>query len=145
MKLTVCANHWRRCVLRGDECEGRRSLPVSGVFGCRIAPLFVRLRPCGLRLEVSTMQTCVVCGRCRASILAGLPLMQGFASPLRSPGTSFSSAVIFRSFARSGFTASPSNSLLTCASGCGFPCAPASPADRPAVMDARHRPVSQNM
>ncbi|EPF5565730.1 antirestriction protein, partial [Escherichia coli] len=45
----------------------------------------------------------VVCGLCRASILAGLALMQGYASPLRSPGPSFPSAVIFRSFARSGF------------------------------------------
>ncbi|HGD7687570.1 TPA: antirestriction protein, partial [Escherichia coli] len=68
-----------------------------------------------------------VCGLCRASILAGLALMQGFASPLRSPGPSFPSAVIFRSFARSGFAASPCNSRQPCASGCGFPCAPASP------------------
>lgn len=36
----------------------------------------------------------VVCGLCRASILAGLALMQGYASPLRSPGPSFPSAVI---------------------------------------------------
>ncbi len=40
----------------------------------------------------------VVCGLCRASILAGLAGMQGYASPLRSPGPSFPSAVIFRSF-----------------------------------------------
>ncbi|HGU0378347.1 TPA: antirestriction protein, partial [Escherichia coli] len=38
----------------------------------------------------------VVCGLCRASILAGLAGMQGYASPLRSPGPSFPSAVIFR-------------------------------------------------
>ncbi|CTZ77446.1 putative antirestriction protein [Escherichia coli] len=31
----------------------------------------------------------VVCGLCRASILAGLAGMQGYASPLRSPGLSF--------------------------------------------------------
>ncbi|MFN0734754.1 antirestriction protein, partial [Escherichia coli] len=33
----------------------------------------------------------VVCGLCRASILAGLAGMQGYASPLRSPGPSFPS------------------------------------------------------
>nr|UMW90323.1 hypothetical protein [Escherichia coli] len=71
--------------------------------------------------------------------------MQGYASPLRSPGPSFPSAVIFRSFARSGFAASPCNSRQPCASGCGFPCAPASPPVRPAFMEARHRPVSRNM
>ncbi len=87
----------------------------------------------------------VVCGRCRASILAGLALMQGYASPLRSPGPSFPSAVIFRSFTRSDFAVSPSNSRQPCASGCGFPCALASPPYRPAFMEARHRPVSQNM
>ncbi len=87
----------------------------------------------------------VVCGLCRASILAGLAGMQGYASPLRSPGPSFPSAVIFRSFVRSGFAASPCNSRQPCASGCGFPCAPASPPYRPAFMEARHRPVSQNM
>ena len=65
----------------------------------------------------------VVCGLCRASILAGLALMQGYASPLRSPGPSFPSAVIFRSFTRSDFAVSPSNSRQPCASGCGFPCA----------------------
>ncbi|WP_434219559.1 antirestriction protein, partial [Escherichia coli] len=64
----------------------------------------------------------VVCGLCRASILAGLALMQGYASPLRSPGPSFPSAVIFRSFTRSDFAVSPSNSRQPCASGCGFPC-----------------------
>ncbi|EGI24577.1 anti-restriction protein [Escherichia coli TA206] len=52
--------------------------------------------------------------------------MQRYASPLRSPGPSFPSAVIFRSFTRSGFAASPCNSRQPCASGCGFPCAPAS-------------------
>lgn len=73
----------------------------------------------------------VVCGLCRASILAGLALMQGYASPLRSPGPSFPSAVIFRSFARSGFAASPCNSRQPCASGCGFPCALCIPALSP--------------
>nr|QRG43805.1 hypothetical protein [Escherichia coli] len=34
----------------------------------------------------------VVCGLCRASILAGLAGMQGYASPLRSPGPSFPAA-----------------------------------------------------
>ncbi len=87
----------------------------------------------------------VVCGLCRASILAGLALMQGYASPLRSPGPSFPSAVIFRSFTRSDFAVSPSNSRQPCASGCGFPCAPASPPYRPAFLEARHRPVSRNM
>ncbi len=50
-----------------------------------------------------------------------------YASPLRSPGPSFPSAVIFRSFVRSGFAASPCNSRQPCASGCGFlrPCIPA--------------------
>ncbi|EEQ2426842.1 DUF1472 domain-containing protein [Escherichia coli] len=45
---------------------------------------------------------------------------------MRSPGPSFPSAVIFRSFTRSGFAVSPSNSRQPCASGCGFPCALAS-------------------
>ncbi len=78
-------------------------------------------RPCGHGLM--GFQLCglsAVCGLCRASILAGLALMQGYASPLRSPGPSFPSAVIFRSFARSGFAASPCNSRQPCASGCGF-------------------------
>ncbi|MGU0448364.1 antirestriction protein [Klebsiella pneumoniae] len=59
----------------------------------------------------------VVCGLCRASIVAGLAGMQGYASPLRSPGPSFPSAVIFRSFTRSDFAVSPSNSRQPCASG----------------------------
>ncbi|EFB1675311.1 DUF1472 domain-containing protein [Shigella flexneri] len=42
---------------------------------------------------------------------------------MRSPGPSFPSAVIFRSFTRSDFAVSPSNSRQPCASGCGFPCA----------------------
>ena len=72
-----------------------------------------------------------VCGLCRASILAGLAGMQGYASPLRSPGPSFPSAVIFRSFTRSDFAVSPSNSRQPCASGCGFPCALCIPALSP--------------
>ena len=86
------------------------------------APLYPAMR--GMALWV--FQLCglsVVCGLCRASILAGLALMQGYASPLRSPGPSFPSAVIFRSFTRSDFAVSPSNSRQPCASGCGFPCA----------------------
>lgn len=63
----------------------------------------------------------------------------------RSPGPSFPSAVIFRSFTRSDFAVSPSNSRQPCASGCGFPCALASPPYRPAFLEARHRPVSRNM
>ncbi len=74
-----------------------------------------------------------------------IPDEQGYASPLRSPGPSFPSAVIFRSFTRSDFAVSPCNSRQPCASGCGFPCAPASPPVRPAFMEARHRPVSRNM
>ncbi len=100
-----------------------------------------RAWPCGFQL----CGLSVVCGLCRASILAGLALMQGYASPLRSPGPSFPSAVIFRSFTRSDFAVSPSNSRQPCASGCGFPCAPASPPYRPAFLEARHRPVSRNM
>ncbi len=73
----------------------------------------------------------VVCGLCRASILAGLAGMQGYASPLRSPGPSFPSVVIFRSFTRSDFAVSPSNSRQPCASGCGFPCALCIPALSP--------------
>ena len=73
----------------------------------------------------------VVCGLCRASIVAGLAGMQGYASPLRSPGPSFPSAVIFRSFTRSDFAVSPSNSRQPCASGCGFPCALCIPALSP--------------
>lgn len=89
-------------------------------------------RPC--RHGLVGFQLCgrrVVCGRCRASILAGLAGMQGYASPLRSPGPSFPSAVIFRSFTRSGFAVSPSNSRQPCASGCGFPCALCIPALSP--------------
>lgn len=86
----------------------------------------------------------VVCGLCCASILAGLALMQGYASPLRSPGPSFPSAVIFRPAVRENASV-PFNSRQPCASGCGFPCAPASPPYRPAFMEARHRPVSRNM
>ncbi|WP_308699730.1 antirestriction protein, partial [Salmonella enterica] len=73
----------------------------------------------------------VVCGLCRASILAGLALMQGYASPLRSPGPSFPSAVIFRSFTRSAFAVAPSNSRQPCASGCGGPGAGCGPAFAP--------------
>lgn len=76
----------------------------------------------------------VVCGLCRASILAGLAGMQGYASPLRSPGPSFPSAVIFRSFTRSDFAVSPSNSRQPCASGCGFPCALCIPALSPGFL-----------
>ncbi|VCY60545.1 hypothetical protein BANRA_05587 [Escherichia coli] len=88
-----------------------------------------------------------LCGRRvgAVSILAGLAGMQGYASPLRSPGPSFPSAVIFRSFTRSGFAVSPSNSRQPCASGCGFLCALCIPPYRPAFMEARHRPVSRNM
>ena len=89
-------------------------------------------RPCGHGLV--GFQLCglsVVCGLCRASILAGLAGMQGYASPLRSPGPSFPSAVIFRSFTRSDFAVSPSNSRQPCASGCGFPCALCIPALSP--------------
>ncbi|HAL2295021.1 TPA: DUF1472 domain-containing protein [Escherichia coli] len=42
---------------------------------------------------------------------------------MRSPGPSFPSAVIFRSFTRSDFAVSPFNSRQPCASSCGFPCA----------------------
>ncbi|STK86263.1 putative antirestriction protein [Escherichia coli] len=41
------------------------------------------------------------------------------------------SAVIFRSFTRSDFAVSPSNSRQPCASGCGFPCALCIPALSP--------------
>ncbi len=51
----------------------------------------------GMALWFQLCGLSVVCGLCRASILAGLALMQGYASPLRSPGPSFPSAVIFRS------------------------------------------------
>ncbi len=112
------------------EVAGGSALPGHAGHG------LVGFQLCGLS---------VVCGLCRASILAGLAGMQGYASPLRSPGPSFPSAVIFRSFTRSGFAVSPSNSRQPCASGCGFPCAPASPPVRPAFMEARHRPVSRNM
>lgn len=89
-------------------------------------------RPC--RHGLVGFQLCglsVVCGLCRASIVAGLAGMQGYASPLRSPGPSFPSAVIFRSFTRSDFAVSPSNSRQPCASGCGFPCALCIPALSP--------------
>lgn len=48
-----------------------------------------------------------------------------------TPGPSFPSAVIFRSFTRSDFAVSPSNSRQPCASGCGFPCALCIPALSP--------------
>lgn len=90
----------------------------------------------------------VVCGLCRASILAGLAGMQGYASPLRSPGPSFPSAVIFRSFTRLPAQISRSHpptpvSRVRQAAASLAPCA--SPPYRPAFMEARHRPVSRNM
>ncbi|EGI36501.1 anti-restriction protein [Escherichia coli TA271] len=98
------------------EVAGGSALPSHAGHG------LVDFQLCGRR---------VVCGLCRASILAGLAGMQGYASPLRSPGPSFPSAVIFRSFTRSDFAVSPSNSRQPCASGCGFPCALCIPALSP--------------
>ena len=122
------------CVL--PALAGIRTSPPAPLLPGHAGHGLVGFQLCGLS---------VVCGLCRASILAGLALMQGYASPLRSPGPSFPSAVIFRSFTRSDFAVSPCNSRQPCASGCGFPCAPASPPVRPAFMEARHRPVSRNM
>ncbi len=90
---------------------GIRKSPAAPLLPGHAGHGLVGFQLCGLS---------VVCGLCRASILAGLALMQGYASPLRSPGPSFPSAVIFRSFVRSGFAASPCNSRQPCASGCGF-------------------------
>ncbi|WP_263481987.1 hypothetical protein [Escherichia coli] len=101
-------------------------------------------RPCGHGLWVFSYVASAPCAGCAVPILAGLALMQGYASPLRSPGPSFPSAVIFRSFARSGFAASPCNSRQPCASGCGF-LRPASRLFARLFMEARHRPVSRNM
>ena len=96
---------------------GIRKSPAAPLLPGHAGHGLVGFQLCGLS---------VVCGLCRASILAGLAGMQGYASPLRSPGPSFPSAVIFRSFTRSDFAVSPSNSRQPCASGCGFPCALAS-------------------
>ncbi len=93
---------------------GIRKSPAAPLLPGHAGHGLVGFQLCGLS---------VVCGLCRASILAGLAGMQGYASPLRSPGPSFPSAVIFRSFTRSDFAVSPSNSRQPCASGCGFPCA----------------------
>ncbi|EOB2349934.1 antirestriction protein, partial [Escherichia coli] len=74
-------------------------LPVTGKSAKEVAAGSALPGHAGHGLVV--FQLCglsVVCGLCRASILAGLALMQGYASPLRSPGPSFPSAVIFRSF-----------------------------------------------
>ncbi len=90
---------------------GIRKSPAAPLLPGHAGHGLVGFQLCGLS---------VVCGLCRASILAGLAGMQGYASPLRSPGPSFPSAVIFRSFVRSGFAASPCNSRQPCASGCGF-------------------------
>ena len=85
--------------------------------------------PCGFSgMKPSCRVRAVPClHRSRASVGG----MQRYASPLRSPGPSFPSAVIFRSFVRSGFAASPCNSRQPCASGCGFPCALCIPALSP--------------
>ena len=101
---------------------GIRKSPAAPLLPGHAGHGLVGFQLCGLS---------VVCGLCRASILAGLALMQGYASPLRSPGPSFPSAVIFRSFTRSDFAVSPSNSRQPCASGCGFPCALCIPALSP--------------
>ncbi len=81
---------------------GIRKSPAAPLLPGHAGHGLVGFQLCGLS---------VVCGLCRASILAGLAGMQGYASPLRSPGPSFPSAVIFRSFVRSGFAASPCNSV----------------------------------
>ncbi len=101
---------------------GIRKSPAAPLLPGHAGHGLVGFQLCGLS---------VVCGLCRASILAGLAGMQGYASPLRSPGPSFPSAVIFRSFTRSDFAVSPSNSRQPCASGCGFPCALCIPALSP--------------
>ncbi|ELI88679.1 hypothetical protein WK7_04705, partial [Escherichia coli KTE148] len=68
---------------------GIRKSPAAPLLPGHAGHGLVGFQLCGLS---------VVCGLCRASILAGLAGMQGYASPLRSPGPSFPSAVIFRSF-----------------------------------------------
>ena len=147
MKSAAWRMHWRKS--GNDDAGGEKSPPfpagprteqkdvaAGSALPGHAGHGLVGFQLCGLS---------VVCGLCRASILAGLAGMQGYASPLRSPGPSFPSAVIFRSFTRSDFAVSPSNSRQPCASGCGFPCALASPPYRPAFLEARHRPVSRNM
>lgn len=147
MKSAAWRMHWQKS--GNDDVGGvnpRLFQPVPGQSTKEVAAGSALPGHAGHGLVV--FQLCglsVVCGLCRASILAGLALMQGYASPLRSPGPSFPSAVIFRSFTRSDFAVSPSNSRQPCASGCGFPCALASPPYRPAFLEARHRPVSRNM
>ncbi|STK86235.1 Protein of uncharacterised function (DUF1472) [Escherichia coli] len=56
-------------------------------------------------------------------LLAGLAGMQGYASPLRSPGPSFPSAVIFPVVHPAQISRSHPPLRQPCASGCGFPCA----------------------
>ncbi|CFV36062.1 conjugal transfer nickase/helicase TraI [Yersinia enterocolitica] len=65
------------------------------------------MSPCSAVCPAQSLWASTMQNLCRVRALPcihlsrGLPLMQGFASPLRSPSPSFSSAVIFRSFARS--------------------------------------------
>ena len=133
MKSAAWRMHWRKS--GNDDAGGEKSPPfpagprkeqkdvaAGSALPGHAGHGLVGFQLCGHR---------VVCGLCRASILAGLALMQGYASPLRSPGPSFPSAVIFRSFTRSDFAVSPSNSRQPCASGCGFPCALCIPALSP--------------
>ena len=92
--------------------------------GCRRRLRFTR--PCGAwpcGFSVMWPQRRVRAVPCLHRSRASAGGMQRYASPLRSPGPSFPSAVIFRSFTRSDFAVSPSNSRQPCASGCGFPCA----------------------
>jgi hypothetical protein len=100
----------------GPERQGRLSfLPVGAGD-----PERIRMSPCRLRVHLARFPglwvppsvITVSCGLCRASILAGLSRMQGFADAAAVTRSFFPSAGIFRSFDRSGFTVSPCNSRL---------------------------------
>lgn len=109
-----------------------RSMPVSGQSKKEVAAGSAFTRPCGAwPCGVSTMWPQ---RRVRAVPCLHLSRAGGDARvkcTRRSPGPSFPSAVIFRSFTRSDFAVSPSNSRQPCSSGCGFPCALCIPALSP--------------
>ena len=76
-----------------------------------------------------------------ASLLQAVPCLHlsragvdaGYTSPLRSPWSSFPSAVIFRSFTRSDFAVSPPTPVSRVRQAAASLCAPASPPYRPVL------------
>ncbi|AXM04736.1 DUF1472 domain-containing protein (plasmid) [Escherichia fergusonii] len=96
------------------------AVPGQSTKDVAAAPLYPAMRawPYGF----SVMWLSAVCGLCVLHLSrAGVDARVRFAAAVTR--SLLPSAVIFRSFARSGFAASPCNSRQPCASGCGFPCA----------------------